>query len=84
MTILFEHMTPRRDEYGTSQDIEAIRFVNGDVNVIIGTWGERSDKTTKGYLLSADDAARFGRALCEVADPFDGLVERATKEQVKR
>ena len=84
MTEIFRHTTPAKDEFETSQDIKALRYVDGCVHVIIGSWGERTDRVTKGYLLSADEAARFGRALRGVADPFDGLLERSMKEQIKR
>ncbi len=79
MNPIFHHETISRSEWGTSRSIDAERTQDGSMQVIVGSWDERSDKTTKGYLLSADDAARFGRALCGIADPFDGLVERAIK-----
>lgn len=76
--VIFQHETPRKDEYGVSKSTTATRFKDGSVRIVIRTWSERSDVSFKYHTLPADEAERLGRALCCIDDDtFDELAGRA-------
>ena len=78
MQPIFQHETPLKDEWDTGKRIRAMRRPNGEVEIRISTWTERSDEEYKPYVLPLDEAERFGRALCCIDDDtFDGPADRA-------
>lgn len=78
MTTIFNETTMTECEWGTHRDIEAIRNADGSVDIVIGTWTERDDKTAKTYHLSLKAAESFGRVLlCMRDNDFSGLIGRA-------
>ena len=78
MITIFEDTKPAKNEHGISRDIKAIRYLDGSVDVVIGSWSDWNDVSVKEFRLSAGKAEAFGRVLlCMDDKTFDDITTRA-------